>query len=327
MPEQFTKIKVFVASPGDVSKERQQLDDVIKEINSTIGKAKNIFLDLIKWETNCYPAMGRPQAEINKQIGKYDILIGIMWKRFGTSTGEAESGTEEEFNHAYLTWMENKIPHIMFYFNKTPFMARDLKENEQFSKVLEFQSKLSKKSLTWEYKDVNEFADIVRPHLIQLLSDKFRIESENILHQNWDNLDSYLQDAFALAYNQSRREGSYKIKTSTLFAAMLKLNIEPLNELFNLLPKGSLPEPLSENDKTKNHILDEEPNLSSCVTESLKKIAPHSSFDRKLTTKDVFVDIAKHGTGSSVRRLRTNGVSATQIDEIVNQLGWQVISR
>lgn len=330
MPEQFTKIKVFVASPGDVPKERQQLDEVIREINTTIGRERNISLDLTKWETHCYPAMGRPQGEINKQIGTYDIFIGIMWKRFGTPTGKAESGTEEEFRHAYRTWQESTVPHIMFYFNKTPFMSADKKEHEQFGKVLEFRSELSEKGLVWEYENVNEFANIVRPHLVQLLSDKFKIvsnKSKHILHQNWDNLDSYLQDSFALAYNQSRRDGSNKIRTSTLFAAMLKLNIEPLNELFTLLPRKSLPDPISGNDKTKDYILDEKPDLSGCVRDSLEKIGPQASIDKKLTTKDIFVDIAKHGTGSSVRRLRTHGITANMIDEIVTQLGWGVIGR
>ena len=146
--------------------------------------------------------------------------------------------------------------------------------------------------------------------------------SQHLLHQYWDNLDPDLQDAYALAYNQSRRE-EHTIRTSILFAAMLRLKPEPLNALFDLLPKDALPNPTKENNTTKEYILREE----RCVTDSLAHIGQRASSKRKLSSQDVFVDIAKHGTGSSVKRLRTHGVSAKEIDQIVKQFGWSVIER
>ena len=68
--------------------------------------------------------MGRPQGIINKQIGEYDIFIGMMWKRFGTPTGKAGSGTEEEFRLAYEYWETTKSVMILFYFCQAPFMPR-----------------------------------------------------------------------------------------------------------------------------------------------------------------------------------------------------------
>jgi hypothetical protein len=44
--------------------------------------------------------MGRPEQLILDQIGQYDLFVGIMWRRFGTPTGVAGSGTEQEFDHA-----------------------------------------------------------------------------------------------------------------------------------------------------------------------------------------------------------------------------------
>ena len=330
MPDQVARVKIFVASPGDVQSERQQLSEVIKELNSTIAQGKNFLLELVKWESNCYPAMGRPQGEINKQIGFYDIFIGIMWKRFGTPTGKAESGTEEEFRHAYETWKKSNVPRILFYFCTKPFMPKTKEEVNQIGRVIDFRDELSKIGLIWEYSENTDFANVVRPHLIRVLSEIFYQPPKivkNLLHQYWDNLEPDLQDAFALAYNQSRRDGSKIIKTRTLFASLMKLKPEPLDELFKLLPKGSLPNPIDEKNTTKEYILKEEPNFSGCVTESLENIGFKSSPTKKLTSEDIFVDIAKHGTGKSVASLRTHGVSADKINEIVKQLGWKVIER
>ncbi len=49
------------------------------------------------------------QDVINKQIGSdYHIFVGIMWKKFGTETKRAGSGTEEEFSLAYDRYKKNK---------------------------------------------------------------------------------------------------------------------------------------------------------------------------------------------------------------------------
>ena len=101
MPEQYRKIRIFVASPSDVARERDQLARVVEELNLTIpaiAPEKKVVLELVRWETHVYPAIGpEPQRVVNEQIGDYDIFVGILWKRMGTPTATAASGTEEEF--------------------------------------------------------------------------------------------------------------------------------------------------------------------------------------------------------------------------------------
>jgi hypothetical protein len=274
--------------------------------------------------------MGRPQGEINKQIGAYDIFVGIMWKRFGTPTGKANSGTEEEFRRAYDMWEKNKTPRILFYFCTKPFMPKSQEDVEQIGRVIKFHNELSTKGTMGEYSDHENFSDTIRVDLTRVIGEIFQRtfdDDQNLLHKYWDLLEPALQDAFALAYNQSRREGSNIIETRYLFAAIRNINPKPLNELLELLPKESLPQPIKENDKTKVYVLEEDPNFSSCVRDSLMHIGQLATPKRKLSPEDVFVDIAKHGKGSSVARLRTWGLSAEKIDQIVRQLGWRVIER
>jgi len=165
MPQRVTKVRVFIASPCDVQKERDSLDNVVRELNGTYGPTFGLVIELVRWETHCRPAMGRPQAVINEQIGEYDVFVGIMWNRFGGPTGEAESGTAEEFGLALERWRRDKRPHISFYFSQAKSSLNSPAELEQRRKVLEFKDNLKDKAIIWDYSDSGAFPDTVRPHL------------------------------------------------------------------------------------------------------------------------------------------------------------------
>lgn len=171
MPE--SRVRIFVASPGDVAEERASLNTVVNELTRTCNALlpdKGVALELVRWETHAFPAMGRPQGVINEQLGTYDIFIGILWKRFGTPTGRAESGTEEEFRLAFRRWSETGRPHILFYFNSAAFPPpRRQEEVEQLLKVVTFRSEIEQKGLVWEYSGAINFPNTVRPHLTEVL--------------------------------------------------------------------------------------------------------------------------------------------------------------
>lgn len=161
------KFNVFVASPGDVVEERDIVSMVVEEISRTIGDILQVHLQTIKWETHAWPDIGEDaQDVINKEIGDYDIFVGIMWKRFGTPTKRSASGTGEEFERAYQYFMHYQRPKIMFYFRKKDFYSEDLKEISQFRKVIQFKKKLAKVgTFYWEYKEKIEFERRFREHL------------------------------------------------------------------------------------------------------------------------------------------------------------------
>lgn len=135
-------LKIFLASPGDTEAERVAAEEVVDEINKSIGSRDNFRLELLKWENDTYPSVGADgQDVINKQIGSdYQIFVGIMWKKFGSPTKRAGSGTEEEFNLAYDRYTNNKDIQIMFYFNTAPIpQDADLM---QAQKVKDFKKKI-----------------------------------------------------------------------------------------------------------------------------------------------------------------------------------------
>lgn len=173
MPANLRKLRVFVASPGDVTNERDALAAIVNELNSTVialAPERHAMIELVRWETHAYPAMGRPQAVINKQIGDYDIFVGIMWKRFGSPTGVAGSGTEEEFRRAFDRWQENGTPHVMFYFSAALVpVPRSDEDIAQLQRVVKFRREVAAHGLVWEYDNAVAFPDVVRPHLTSVL--------------------------------------------------------------------------------------------------------------------------------------------------------------
>jgi hypothetical protein len=134
-------------------------------------------------------------------------------------------------------------------------------------------------------------------------------------------LDPALQDAFALAANAARREGKYIISTRTIFAALRRLHSGELSEFFSQIPSEALPAPLPLSLPVDRRSLDDIRQLSSCVQDSLDNLTPLVTEQKRLTSEDMFVDIARHGRGDSVHRLRTHGVDEERIDVIVRQLG------
>jgi hypothetical protein len=190
MATEVKKVRIFVASPGDVQSERDQLEKVVSELNltiSAIAPEKKIVLELIRWEKNVPPGLGQgPQDVVNQHISQYDIFVGILWKRLGTPTAEANSGTEEEFQGAYKRWEKNKTLPVLFYFCQQPFPPpRTPEEVDQLGKVVAFRQGFALKGLVADYATHEGFADVIRPHLLLTLGRMFspQVTPSESLHQ------------------------------------------------------------------------------------------------------------------------------------------------
>ena len=172
---QVEKLKIFLASPSDVAKERRYVEEVIKEIDNTIASGKGIVLELVHSEKT-YPGYGQDgQAVLNAQIAsmeEYALFVGIMWNRVGTPTPRAESGTVEEFERAIAAFERKGQPLIWFYFGQSAAQFKTEGELEQRQKVLEFKKKVQRKALTREYKKPPDFRDRFRQDILLWLNER-----------------------------------------------------------------------------------------------------------------------------------------------------------
>lgn len=223
MPTTITKFKIFLASPSDLSEERISIDEVINELNLTYGKLNDIHLELLKWETHSAPAISEesPQEIINSDIGNdYDLFIGLIWKKFGSPTNRAESGTEEEFLNAYNRFIESPNSlQILFYFNTQPISINEI-EPEQIQKIQRFKSDLGKNKnvLYFEYQEPQQLYKFLRIHIPQRISDlqKISIEKTEEVNIKEDTSPIEIPDEYGLIDYQEIIEESFQESTESI---------------------------------------------------------------------------------------------------------------
>lgn len=165
-------IKCFIASPGDVSEERDACEKVFEDINSSLGKILSFRLSSLRWEKDIYPSVGEyGQQVINEQMDdKYDLFIGIMKTRFGTPTPQAGSGTEEEFNIAYEKYKNGEIDNIFFYFGNPSISLYEI-DHAQCQKVIDFRKRIEGLGvLHMEYVDTEDFKGKLKQDLTNYLN-------------------------------------------------------------------------------------------------------------------------------------------------------------
>ena len=122
MSDSLKKLRIFAASPSDVTNERAKLETVVDSLKP-MADYLGLTLEVIDWRV-VVPDAGRPQQIIFDQLQptSWDIFIGILWHRFGTPPGAKDkegkdylSGTEEEFKTAYELWKQHGKPRMVLY--------------------------------------------------------------------------------------------------------------------------------------------------------------------------------------------------------------------
>ena len=115
---------------------------MVDRLNPTI-RAAGWTVELLGWEDRL-PGFGRPQAQINDDVDACDLFLGVLWRRWGSSTGEFESGFEEEFERAIGRQRRSKSPEIWIYFKRVEDPSDP---GEQLRQVLAFYAGVKRSSL------------------------------------------------------------------------------------------------------------------------------------------------------------------------------------
>ena len=166
-------IVILAASPSDLEPERIQLEEVVRELNLSWSQSLGLRLELVRWETHGYPGVGEdPQEVLNRELPSPDIFIGLMWSRYGTATGRAGSGTEEEFNRALRRYRQNpESIRIMFYFKDAPLAPSNI-DPDQLRRVAQFRESLGAEgTLYWTFRTSDDFVQLLRIHLSRQLQE------------------------------------------------------------------------------------------------------------------------------------------------------------
>lgn len=167
--------RVTIASPSDVTTERNLVRTVLSDWNAIHSMRRSIVLLPVGWETHSAPDLSaRPQEIINKQVLKdCDLLVGVFWTRIGTSTGEYASGTVEEIEEHLA---EGKP--AMLYFSNTP-VELDSVDAKQYQQLKDFKKKYYGRGLVESFSSPTEFKEKFSKQLQIKLNEDTYFETRN----------------------------------------------------------------------------------------------------------------------------------------------------
>lgn len=170
MAKKKRNISVFIASPGDLTTEREQFRDSIRQLNAGFGDGANIEFEALGWEDTLASTGRRNQSVINAEIDRCDVFFLVLHRRWGQEAPDAtpySSYTEEEFHPALERWREEKSPEIFVFFKRVD-AGQEADPGPQLLKVIDFRQQLEEtRHVRYRYigDGENSFLDEVDNHL------------------------------------------------------------------------------------------------------------------------------------------------------------------
>lgn len=204
-------IKVFISSPGDVEQERVITSRIIKRLAERY--ADKVSLSGIFWEHEPLKATDTFQRQIVPP-SQTDIAVCILWARLGTRLpkditredgSRYESGTEFEFEDAFLSQKKNGIPDLLVY-RKTSEPLVSLTDEDELLQRIEQKRALDRFIDKWFVSDDGsltaafhpfdtgaQFEEIFEIHLSKLIEAKIEaaglsndIAETNVVERTWE---------------------------------------------------------------------------------------------------------------------------------------------
>ncbi|MGI9492448.1 MAG: NACHT domain-containing protein [Geminicoccaceae bacterium] len=213
MTQQRLHHRVFIASPSDVSAERQAVQEVIEDVNRLIGREKGVHLEPYLWEIDALPSLARPQDVINPELDDASIIVVIFWSKIGTPTGDAISGTMEELMRSIERHQKTGKPHVMVYFCSRAPELHTAAQIEQYMNVAKLKEAYP--GLSQSYDTTDDFKKIMRENLsktIDIVAGDFNPFDED----DNSNEEPILPDELQRYFNQVKATCGHIVLTGLL---------------------------------------------------------------------------------------------------------------
>lgn len=169
MPSNLRVCRLTLCGPGDVQKEIDLAREAVDRWNMRQSGVSGILVKARHWKTDAVPESGdRSQAAINSQlIDDADIIVGIFWSRFGSPTGMADSGTEEEIRRGITLGK-----HVAVYFSELLPLPPGT-EASQLSRLNNFRSDIGSRALFHTFQSRRKFGEDFETHLGKIVTKLF----------------------------------------------------------------------------------------------------------------------------------------------------------
>lgn len=210
--EQRHIVRVFLASPSDLMHERRAAWEVVERLNKNWAKkAFNLQIELMGWEETIGTFGRPPQENIDEDLAKCEIFIGMLWYEWGSAnTGKYASGFEHEFRLAEEGNRNSKRPEIYLLFKEVD-EARPGGAGPGYTRIKEFKNEIRQKVLWHQFSDETEFRDKLEGILADYIVRLHQAESD----QQPKTASDDSRDSIVPA-QQSNREDQPQLPLETL---------------------------------------------------------------------------------------------------------------
>jgi hypothetical protein len=145
---------------------RQVVDDVDRHLASNFGMRLRLTAS-----ENVRAGFGRPQSLINPAVDSCNVFIGVLGKRWGRPTGEADSGFQEEYERAVKRHRDGDDIEILVYPSR--MQPEDLEDpGEQLKQILTFRDRLYASALIKEHTTPDEFGRLLETDLMSIIAER-----------------------------------------------------------------------------------------------------------------------------------------------------------
>ncbi|MGW1151134.1 DUF4062 domain-containing protein [Streptomyces rubiginosohelvolus] len=223
MVANIREVVVFIASPGDVQGEREAVRKAAESLNNSHSAVSPVRIRVTGWE-HVQPEHERPQEVINELVDECDIFIGVLHKKWGSPTGQYDSGFEEEYERALSRRKLSGSPEMPIYFKQ---IEKDflIDPGEHLKKVLKFQSRFQEEhsALYREFASLEDFKLKIYMYLNSLIISKLKSDGSNDGDEG--NAAKLLQPSAELVHLEGNSDPARREIAST-FSAFTELAIE-----------------------------------------------------------------------------------------------------
>lgn len=175
----MNKIKIFLASSGELKTEREEIERFINKENNNLVD-NHVFLQLVIWEDLCHSFHGeRIQDHFNEEMLQCEIVIALIFTKVGEFT-------KEEFDKAYESFKAKQNPkHLYVYFKKASIDSFEI--TESFMHVLALKKEIEKAQQFYgQFETVQDLLlklkkqfDQIIPELISMPQNSIQNELKN----------------------------------------------------------------------------------------------------------------------------------------------------
>jgi hypothetical protein len=244
-------LRLFLASPGGVEAERETLRQVVDEINVPFRRY-GWQIEVLGWEDRG-PASGRAQAEINQDVDRCHVFLGVVWDRWGTPTGGYSSGFGEEWERARRRWEADGSPELWLCFKEIEDEDRQGEAAAQLSRVRQFRDSIEADEVAFHkpFRSPAEFRLAIHRELIGELLDRSGLAAETLGSIEVDWTGALEHEPVALLSQGQERErlaeelsASDPERSASIFGELAKelgeLGFSALSETYRKRAAGAL---------------------------------------------------------------------------------------